>query len=241
MDLLLLRHYSWLDLLLAAVLLYAGYLLLLFLRGRLERSKRATGARATIYGIVAPFLLLYEPITVLLLATMFIFINPLLHGTLLLLVVALGFTRLRDYFSGRIVLFNPLVAKGKRLKVDRFNGVVNRISRVGLYLQTGEGLHFVNYTTLLTQGYSVVTGKDIGGFYQLRIHPTEQRDDGLQELADRFLTTPYLDRTFRPELSYASDAEARIRARVSVREEQHLNELLDLLTEWGFPATIAKR
>lgn len=241
MDQLLQSYYNWLDLLVAALALYGIYVLLLVVKDRLEQTKRLEGFRATAYSIVAPFLLIYEPLTVLLLAMVFMFINPVLHGAILLLVIVAGFTRLRDYLSGRIVLFNPLIKVGKRMKADKFTGVISRISRIGLYLQTGEGLHFVNYTRLLTEGYSLITGKEIGGYYQLAIQSKPEKEGDLEELADRLTTTPYLDRSFKPELTYAGREQQRINARLSVREEKHLTELLALLNEWGYPATIAKR
>ncbi len=234
-------YYSWTDLLLAAVLLYGVYAVLVLLRERLQRTKRVEGFRAGAYNIVAPFLLLYQPLTVLVLALIFVFINPVLHGTVLLLLIAAGFSRIRDYLSGRIILFNPLITVGKRMRTEKHKGVISRVSRIGLYLQTGEGLHFVNYTTLLTQGYSLITGKDIGGYYQLQLTAPAEVEYPLQDLADRFTTTPYLDRSFKPELAYGGREQQRIDARLSVREEKHLTELLALLNEWGYPATIAKR
>ena len=241
MDQLLQSYYNWFDLLVAALALYGIYVLLLLIKDRLEQTKRMEGFRAAAYAVVAPFLLIYEPLTVLLLAMVFVFINPVLHGAILLLVIAAGFTRLRDYLSGRIVLFNPLIKVGKRMKADKSTGVISRISRIGLYLQTGEGLHFVNYTRLLTEGYSLITGKEIGGYYQLAIQSKPEKEGNLEELADRLTTTPYLDRSFKPELTYAGREQQRINARLSVREEKHLTELLALLNEWGYPATIAKR
>ena len=241
MDQLLHAYFSWTDLLLAAVLLYAIYALLYLLKERLERTKRVEGFRAGAYRIVAPLLLLYQPITVLVLAMVFVFINPVLHGTILLLIVAAGFTRIRDYLSGRIILFNPLVTVGKRMRTEKSTGVISRISPIGLYLQTGEGLHFINYTTLLTEGYSLITGKDIGGYYQLQLTPPAEVEHPLRNLADRLVTVPYLDRSFKPELTLAGREQPRINARLSVREEKNLTELLALLQEWGYPATIAKR
>lgn len=241
MDQLLRPYYNWFDLLLAGLILYGVYALLLLVRDRLGTTKRMEGFRATAYDIVAPFLLLYEPITLLVLLMIFVFISPVLHGALVLLVVVAGFARLRDYLSGRIVLFNPLVKLGKRMHTEHYKGVISRIGRFGLHLQTGEGLHFVNFSRLLTDGYSIITGKEIGGFYQLRITTSDTRPDELRELADRLTTVPYLDRNFKPELTYASREEQRIKARVSVREEQHLGELLALLEEWGYPANIAKK
>ncbi len=241
MDLLLQRYYTRMDFLLAALLLYGVYAFLYMIKERLEKTKRVEGFRAGVYNIISPFLLLYQPLTVLVLALIFLFINPLIHGTLLLVLVVAGFSRIRDYLSGRIILFNPLIGVGKRMRTDKSTGVISKISRIGLYLQTGEGLHFVNYTTLLTEGYSLITGKDIGGYYQLRLATPAGEPNALRLLSDRLTTTPYLDRSFKPELSYSEKEPEKILARLSVREEKHLTELLALLNEWGFPATIAKR
>ena len=237
----LLPRFGWMDLLFAALILYGAYALLYLLRDRLDKSRRPDGIRARAFHALAAGLLLYEPLVVLILVMIFVFINPAVHGLIALLVIVAGFSRIRDYLSGRIVLFTPLIAVGKRMKTERHTGVISRIDRIGLYLQTGEGLHFINYTDLLTHGYSLVTGKDIGGYYQLSLTPPPERENALQELADRLTTTPYLDRSFRPELSYAEYGRDRIQARLSVREEKHLTELLALLQEWGYPATIAKR
>ena len=234
-------RFSWMDLLFAALILYGAYALLFLLRDRLEKYKRPDGFRAGAYNVIAAGLLLYEPIVVLILIMIFVFISPAIHGLIVLLVITAGFSRIRDYLSGRIVLFTPLIAVGKRMKTERYTGVISRIDRIGLYLQTGEGLHFINYTDLLTRGYSLVTGKDIGGYYQLSLTPPADRENALQELSDRLTTTPYLDRSFRPELAYADTGGNRIQARLSVREEKHLTELIALLREWGYPATIAQR
>ncbi len=241
MDLPLRHYYSWMDLLLAALLLYGVYAFLYMIKGRLQKTKRVEGFRAGVYHIITPFLLLYQPLTILVLALIFLFINPLVHGTLLLILAVAGFSRIRDYLSGRIILFNPLITVGKRMRTDKSTGVISRVSRIGLYLQTGEGLHFVNYSTLLTEGYSLITGKNIGGYYQLRLSSPSGETNALRSLADLLTTTPYLDRSFKPELSYSEKEPEKILARLSVREEKHLTELLALLKEWGFPATIAKR
>ena len=241
MEYLLLPLFRWIDLVLAALILYGIYALLFLLRERLEKTRRAEGFRARAYHAIAATLLLYEPLAILILLMVFVFINPAVHGLLVLLVIVAGFSRIRDYLSGRIVLFTPLISVGKRMKTERHTGVISRIDRIGLYLQTGEGLHFVNYSALLTGGYSLITGKDIGGYYQLLLTPPEKVEHPLRELGDRLTTTPYLDRSFRPELAYAENRDGKIQARLSVREEKHLTELLALLREWGYPATIAKR
>ncbi len=236
-------RFGWTDLLFAAILLFVGYLLLQFISQRLKRKPLLGRFTKQVEETLSAILLLYEPISILLLGIILLFINPLPHGILLLLIVTAGFSRLRDYFSGRVLLFKPLVKEGKRMKTGKFTGVITQINRLGLYLQTSEGLHFVNYSGLLTEGYSLVTGKEYGGYYQLNITPPapEKEAHPFRFLQDKFLTTPYLDRSFRPELFPGDSSEHKIKARISVREEKHLRELLSLMAEWGYPATIAKK
>jgi hypothetical protein len=241
MEAFFIESYNWWNFLVAALLLYGIYALLYVIKEWLEGSKRVVGPRAWAYRIVAPFLLLYQPLTVLILATIFVFINPLVHGLLLLIVVVAGFAPLRDYLSGRVILFNPQVAEGKRMRTAQASGVISQLGRIGLYLQTSEGLHFVNYSTLLKEGYSLITNQDIGGYYQLVLTPPAGAARPLEQLLDRFTTTPYLDRSFRPELQEGDGGQGKIRARLAIREEQQLNELLRLIEEWGYTARVAKR
>jgi len=236
-------RFGWTDLLFAAILLFVGYLLLQFISQRLKRKPILGRFTKQVEETFSAILLLYEPISILLLGIILLFINPLPHGILLLLIITAGFSRLRDYFSGRVLLFKPLVKQGKRMKTGKFTGVITQINRLGLYLQTSEGLHFVNYSSLLTEGYSLVTGKEYGGYYQLNITAPDSEKEAhpFRFLEDKFLTTPYLDRSFRPELFPGDSSEHRIKARISVREEKHLRELLTLMEEWGYPATVAKK
>jgi len=236
-------RFGWTDLLLTAVLLFVGYLVLQFVHQRVKRKPILGQFTKPVEESLSAILLLYEPISILLLGIILLFINPLLHGILLLLIITTGFSRLRDYFSGRVLLFKPLVKEGKRMKTGKFTGVITQINRLGLYLQTSEGLHFVNYSSLLTEGYSLVTGREYGGYYQLNITPPPEAKEAhpFRFLEDKFLTTPYLDRSFRPELFPGDSQEHKIKARISVREEKHLRELLALMSEWGYPATVAKK
>lgn len=242
MDTLLQPYFTWTNLLLAALLLWGGYFLLRYVNEKLRGSTLLGKHQRSVTNFIATFLLLFEPITVLMLSMIFLFINPPVHGIILLAIGIGTFGRIRDYLSGRIILTSPLVAEGKRMKTSRYAGTITRIGRMGLYLQTGEGLHFVNYSNLIIEGFSLTTGKEVGGYYLLNIRPVKKEDqEPLRELADRFVTTPYLDRTFKPEISLNERDAQQIDARIAVREELHLRELLELMAEWGYPATVARK
>lgn len=235
-------YFTWTNLVVVALLLWGGYLLLSYLKRSLQGSGFMGRYQRPAMALLAGFLLLYEPITVLTLAMIFLLINPFTNGILLLVVILAGFTRIRDYVSGRIIQASSLLVEGKRMKTTKSTGVISRISRMGIYLQTGEGLHFVNYSHLLTEGYSLATGKEIGGYYQLHIRPREPEPfRPLAFLENKFVSTPYLDRTFKPELTLDEKNDGEILARIAVREDQHLRELLDLMTEWGYPATVTRK
>lgn len=242
MEALMQPYFNWTNLIVVALLLWGGYLLLSYLKRSLQGSTFLGRYQRRTMEVLSVFLLLYEPITVLTLTMIFLFINPFTHGIMILVVILAIFTRIRDYVSGRIIQTSSLLVEGKRMKTAKSTGVISRIGRMGLYLQTGEGLHFVNYSNLLTEGYSLATGKEIGGYYQLHIRP-EVLDEfkPLQFLEDKFVSTPYLDRTFKPELTLNEKNHREILARIAVREDQHLRELLDLLAEWGYPATVARK
>ena len=243
MEALLQPYFTWFNLFLTALLLWGAYWILVLIRRRLRNGVLFGRYQQPITNGISTFLLLFEPFTVVVLVLEFFLINPALHGIILLLLTIAGFGRIRDYLSGRIILATSLVGEGRRMKTPQGSGMISRIGRIGLYLQTGDSLQFVNYSNLLTGGYSLSTGQEVGGYYQLNVKVNEEArpEDRLRWLADKFLSTPYLDRTFKPELAFAEGRKDKINARVSVREEQHLRELLEMMEEWGYPATLAKR
>ena len=233
---------TWTDLLIFSLLLWGGYWLLTLVRKRLAEGVLFGRYQIPLTQAVTTFLLLYEPITILLLTLVFVFINPPLHGLLLLLLTIAGFGRIRDYLSGRILLATSLIVPGKQMATGDAAGMIARLGRIGVYLQTGDRLRFVNYSHLLVNGYSLSTGEEVGGYYQLLISPAgaENPQQSLRHLTDRFMSTPYLERSFVPEVRLIGPDQTRVSARVSVREERHLRELLELLEEWGYPATVAR-
>jgi len=240
MESLMKPYFTYTNLLVVILVLWGAYWLLTMIQKRMRSGVLFGKYQHRIAGYLRTFLLLYEPFTILLITIVFVFISPMMHGIILLLLTLAGFNRIRDYLSGRIILATTLVGEGKRLKSPQATGVISRIGRIGLYLQTGDSLSFVNYSNLITQGYSLGTGQKVGGYYQLNIKVPEMAQP-LKELARRFVSAPYLDRSFKPEINLDEKSKDVIRARIAVREEEHLRELLELMREWGFTATIARK
>jgi hypothetical protein len=141
--------------------------------------------------------------------------------------------------SGRILLLNQHISEGTILKIKTGEGIVTNMGRMGLDLQTNEGLHRVNYASILEDGYTLVASDEIGGFYQLRVScDTDSKINHATRLADLLATTPYIDWGHKPDVLSLDDAHKQIEIRVLIKEENHLHDLISLIKEWGYNCEI---
>lgn len=186
--------------------------------------------------------LIYEPIALLLISVSLVLISPLFFGLLFLIVLLAGMGHLRNYFSGRLVQLDRGVQKDKQIKIGAHQGVISDISRLGLRLKTSKGLEFVTYQQLLANGYVLSKGEDLGGFYRLTISTTDANQSiNAPKLKDLMTTTPYLDWNHDTVLTPNFELANQVDARVLVREEHHLQDLLALIKEWGFQCKVSKK
>ncbi|MEL6924998.1 MAG: hypothetical protein AAFO94_13195 [Bacteroidota bacterium] len=236
-------QYTWFDFLVTAGLLAVLYLGLQFAFRLVENSTLFGRARPVLRNILYYMLLLFEPLVIVLLVITFIFINPPFHGLLVGVLFVLGFRQIRDYFSGRIVLLDNTISIGSRLSVNGDAGLITQTERLGLKLRNKNGLKYVNYSRLLTDGYTLLSGEQVGGFYELKISKTSEGEQfqGTHQLLDQLTTVPYLDFNHRPDLRWSADQPNQIQARLMIREERHLSEFFNLLREWGYTYKIAKK
>jgi len=177
----------------------------------------------------------------LILSGIFVYINPPFHGILMLMLLIGGYRQIKDYLSGRIVHFDNYISVGKRLKTENTQGIISKMGRLGVKIRTNKGTHFINYSKLMTDGYMLLSGEEVGGFYQLNIQPNEpdEKIDYSTQLMDLLATTPYLDWNHRPQLLPSKDTSKSIKARVVVKEESHLHDLIILIQEWGYSVKVA--
>jgi len=234
------EYFTWWRFFLSAIFIIGLYFLLDFLNGILEKYNFLGKFQTRIKTIVKHSLLIYEAFALLILGSAFVLINPIYHGILAVIILATGFNHIKNYFSGRIVQFDQSVEEGKRLKTLDSQGVIFKKGRLGLKLRTQKGVQFVNYSNLISDGYTLLSGVEIGGFYELEIKPSEQNDkkDYLTFLRDLFTTTPYLDMSHRPQLEILNEEAKTILARVEVKEESHLQDLVTLIRERNFSCKV---
>lgn len=184
-------------------------------------------------------LLVYEPLAIIILVSAFILINPLFDGLLIGLLLIAGFTHVRNYTSGWLILADSNMSVGKKLKTGNLQGIISKLGRLGLHLQTNEGIHYISYSKLQNQGYAMVAGEEIGGFYYLKISPNDDQKalNHSLRVMELLASAPYVDRNHKPEL-LPNKSNSCLEARVLLKEETHLYELLALIEEWGYKSAV---
>lgn len=240
MDYILKSQFSWGDFILITILLVLLYWLLLFLEKALERFTFFGKYQMEVKNFIHHFLLIYEALVYLILGSVFVLINPSFHGIWMTIIVIAGFSHIKNYFSGRILQFQNAVSVGQHLKTEGKQGIVSEMGRLGVKLKTSKGLQFINYSKLVNDGYMLLSGEEVGGFYQLQIQPKEpdEKMDYPTHLMDLLVTSPYLDWNHKPQLMNAKDASKTIKARVVVKEESHLFDLVKVIQERGFQCKV---
>lgn len=227
------KQFNWWQFFLLTTFLILWYYVLQFFSGILEKFKLFGKYQNSIKSIVSYSLLTYEALVILILGCAFVLINPIYHGILILFLLIVGFSHVKNYFSGRVVQFDQSLEDGKRLKMLDSQGVIFRKGRLGLKLRTTKGVQFINYSSLIANGYTLLSGEEVGVFYELKIQPNSviEKRDYLIHLNDLLTTTPYLDFRNRPYLEILDDELKTILARVEVKEESHLHDLITMMKE----------
>ena len=238
MEYLLESRFTWSRFLVVAICLALLYFLLQFAKQILTNTNYFGELRLPLLKTVNRTLLFYEPIVLLVLISVFVLIRPPLHGLWALLLIIGGFSHIRNYISGRILQMDQGITLGKQISAGQQKGVISEIGRLGLQLKSGEGIHHVSYSQLMSQGFTQSSGEKVGGLHQLTINPTQDntQPNHLTHLKDLLATTPYLDWNYQPSLS--KGLEDAINAKLVVREEGHLRDFVRLLEEWGYRCEI---
>lgn len=232
--------FSWSEFLFVGATLFAVYFILRVVQRFLGIRQLFGRFQRPIKMIVNYFLLVFEPTVILLLSSAFLMINPIYHGLLLGLIMLFAYAHMKNYVNGRVMQFNSSFSVGREIRTETLEGIIDRKDRLGLQIRTAKGVHFVSYSQLIKDSYMLLSGDDISGFYELLIIPNEpnQRYNYELKLTDALSTVPYLDWNHKPEISVGEDYE--IKARIVVKDEQHLHDLVKLIQGWNYSCKILK-
>lgn len=241
MDKLLLINFSWGKFLLIALVLIAIYTGLFVIQQFTKHSSFSGRFQKEFKNLFRQIYIVYELVAILILASVFVLINPFLNGMILLFLVLGSLPYIRSYISGRWVHFDQTITEGVEIKTGGLQGVILKMGRVKMRMQTKEGLHHLSYNKLLTNGYTLISGNEIGGFYHLELLPKDSVNDIKNHhlhLMDLFATAPYIDWHHKPEIFQNDSGVDTVDAKVLIKEESHLQELIGLIKEWGYNCTV---
>lgn len=220
---------------------FALYFVLHFTNRLVKSATFLKSWQPRVQQVIYYLLLVYEPLAIIVLVSAFILINPLFDGLLIGLLLIAGFVHVRNYTSGWLILADSKMAVGKKIKTGELQGIITKLGRLGLNLQTSEGIHYLSYSKLQKLGYAIIAGEEIGGFYNLKIGPKDEQKLSFHtnRLMDLLTSAPYVDRNHKPKL-LPNKTEHCLEARLLLKEETHLYELLALIEEWGYTSNVTE-
>jgi hypothetical protein len=179
-------------------------------------------------------LVLFDLLAVAILGLTFVFIHPVRHGMLTAVIVVAGFSSLRNFINGRLLLLDKSIAGADHIRVGKREGRIAKRGRFGLYLRTVEGLVHVPYTQVVETGFSLVSGGNMGSFRHLHLRPHEKNEGEPESLRHLLAYAPYLDRERPAELTPLPDGSCS--AKLILRQSRYLPDLILLLQEAGWEA-----
>ncbi|PSR11344.1 MAG: hypothetical protein DA408_20570 [Bacteroidetes bacterium] len=192
--------------------------------------------------IIQLFLLLFEPLVILTLSSYFILIQPFFHGLIVLFLLLTNLQHIKNYFCGRIILFDAGIHVGARLKSKGQRGIIIGTGRLGLRLQEGQQQHFLDYSHLLKDGYTLLADEKSGLFF--RIHATTNIPGEPEKIREQLWillqTAPFINWRHQLKIKASTKTAATWMVNLALHDEQHLNDLLRFLEEANFSCQIAK-
>lgn len=232
--------FSWSEFFAVGAILLVAYFILQLLQRLLSVIKPFGRFQGSIRRTVTYFLLVFEPLVILLLSSAFLLINPIYHGLLMGMVMMFAYAHMKNYVNGRVIQFNNSLQVGREIKTNDLEGIIANKERLGLQIKTGSGVHFISYSHIIRNSYMLLSGDDISGFFELLITPNEpnHKINYEMKLMDYLSTAPYLDWNHKPEISMGDNYE--IKARIIVKDESHLDDLVTLIKSWNYSCKILK-
>lgn len=227
---------SWITFFRAGIWLLLIFLVLKFIRRLLSLDKSVKGnfrrqLQSGSRKIIQTIILVYEPTVLLIFGAILFLIDPFRHGLIILLVIFVTFPSLKNYLNGRLLLLTTSLAHASRIETIAGIGTIVRWERLGLYLQTSEGLKHVPYSQIMESGFTLISGEDVRHRADLDLVATDPQKMDVNELEGQLMMSPYLDMSQRPALQVTPGS---VKASVLFKDEKYLPDLVEALQEWGW-------
>lgn len=222
-----------------AGLIYQGVRVL---RGLTWSTVLSESNALTLNRVLDNFLLIYEPLTLLILLSALIAVKPVIVAPLVIILLVISHKHWRNYISRSVVLINNRVKPQVQLISGQVEGKVIGLRRLGIEIQTQQGIHNISYQSLLDNGYTISEGERISRLYVLdMIIPENSKSDPSTFLMDHLANTPYIDWKTAPQIEVRGIDNDKVSLKIVLRDKSHLDEVVSLLHEWRYSSITVQK
>lgn len=201
--------------------------------GKFGRLNFGVRFRRLLISFIGKLLTLYELAAVIVIVGIFLFIDPLRHGLLVFILLVAGFSSLKNFVNGRLLLLNDDIALADGIRTDQGAGKIVRRGRFGFYLRTSDGIVHIPYTQMVQEGFSLISGERIGKLCQF--HLQAKRATNPAGLPGTLAAIPYIDRFQLPEINQHGDKSYSVT--LLLRSNHYLSDVMRTLEELGWECT----
>ncbi len=188
-------------------------------------------------------LVILEPIIFICILGLFISINPIVYGLGVLLFSAITFLQIRDYLSGRIILYTSTIMNDKKISTGKFSGSVVKMGKMGMHISTPEGVLYLNHYRIISEGYTLSAGEELGEYCHLLLTSKStdiKTKDIIRKLNEILVTLPFINWKYKPKISGNSQTPGEIELKMLLHEKVATEEVILFFLETGYHCVIRK-
>ena len=224
------------EFLIAVIIVTFIYYGMVILRKLTLSTFLSEGDQESIRKVINNFILIYEPLAVLVLISYLIGIYPAFIGTIVLILLLISHTHWRNYISRTVILLGGKIGNQNFIHAGDVSGRISHIGKTNIHVQTEEGIHVMTFKSLLDNGYTISEGNRVGRIYNLHLIATEDNEQKNHEiyLEDQLARSPYIDWSIPPEIEASGIEEGNILLKLMLRDKSHLDEIVSLANSWGY-------
>ncbi len=188
-------------------------------------------------------LVILEPVIYLCILGLFVSIHPVSHGIGVLACSAITFLQIRDYLSGRIILYTSTIMNDKKIITGNYKGSVVKIGRLGMHISTPEGVLYLNHYRIISEGYTLSAGEELGEYCQLALSSKStdiKTQDVIRKLNELLVTLPFVNWKYKPKISGNSQIPGDIDIKMLLHEKVATDEVIRFFAEAGYHCVIRK-
>lgn len=188
-------------------------------------------------------LVILEPIIYIFIIGLFISIHPLINGLGILLFSAITFLQIRDYLSGRIILYTSTIMNDKKISVGKFSGSVIKVGRMGMHISTPEGILYLNHYRIISEGFTLSAGEELGEYCQILLTSKTKEtktQETIRKLNEMIVTLPFINWKYKPKISASNPETGEIEIKMLLHEKVATDEVFRFFVESGYQCVIRK-